>query len=194
MNLVNLNGIVLSLGVLSLPIYDQLSPQKPVQTSESTVNYAAPPTTLQGLASLSSAVILGRVVGSRTEAEWENVGYNVFTDYTVNITDVLKNHPQLPALGTDVTIRRLGGDFDAGDRIIRGVEHDFPQFSTGEVFLLFLHWNQVRSTFEVRSGPNGAYRISSGKLEPRGRSAVATRQNGRSLEAVLAELRTTVPN
>ena len=184
----------LLLGSLAFPVAPQSSDKKPVQTSEAVVNYAAPPATLEGLAQASSAVIVGRIVGADPQAEWENRGYAVSTNYQVNVSDVLKPHPQLPVVGTVVIVKRMGGDFDAGDRVVRGVEHGFPQFSVGKTYLLFLHWNQAKATFEIRAGPNGAYRISNGVLESDGLAPVANQQKGRRLDSVLAELRTLIPD
>jgi len=193
MTFFNSSPFVLLLGSLAFPFVPQSAERKPVETSEAVVNYAAPPATLEGLAQLSSAVIVGRIAGADAQAEWENRGYAVSTNYQVSITEVLKLHPQLPVVGTVVTVKRMGGDFDAGDRLVRGVEHGFPQFSIGKTYLLFLHWNQAKATFEVRAGPNGAYRVSNGILESDGRAPVANQQKGRRLDSVLAELKTVIP-
>jgi hypothetical protein len=194
MDLRGVSNSLLLVGGLVLSLALQSAGPKPIQTSLVFVNYAAPPTTLEGLTRISSAVIVGDVAGANTQSEWENRGQAVFTDYHIRIGEVLKPHDQLPVVGTVVTVRRSGGDWDAGNHIVRGIEPGFPQFSIGDTYLLFLHWNDARSTFEVRAGPNGAYRLSNGVLDSNGQSALAAKQKGRSVASVLAELRMVVQN
>jgi hypothetical protein len=187
------NSLML-LGGLVFSLASQVPGKKPIQTSEAVVDYAAPPATLEGFARLASAVIVGEIAGANAATEWENRGQTVFTNYQIKISEVLKPHAQLPVVGTVVAVKRLGGDWDAGNHIVRGIEHGFPPFSIGETYLLFLQWNDSRSTFEIRAGPSGAYRLSNGVVESNGRSVLAANQKGRSVASVLAELRMVIQN
>jgi hypothetical protein len=85
MTFFNSPAFLLLLGSLAFPFVPQSAEQKPVETSEAVVNYAAPPATLEGLAQLSSAVIVGRIAGADAQAEWENRGYARIFFFSIGI-------------------------------------------------------------------------------------------------------------
>jgi hypothetical protein len=165
--------------------------ERPVREYPVFTNYAPPPTTLGGLAKEADAVVVTEVrrLSSREEHTPGASRTSVLTDYSLNIVEVIKPHPQVPPAGSPITISRAGGDVIEADHVRRSVEVDFPRFKPGERYLLFLRLNPASYRFEILYGPNGSYRIVNGKMQPLGRSELASKVSGKLSEHIVAELR-----
>jgi hypothetical protein len=165
--------------------------QRPVRTFPLNVNYAALPASLEELAQLSDAVIVGSVSGHRTK-QMHTPGASetsVNTDYTLTISEIIKSHPQLPTVGEGVLVERRGGEVNEVDYLRKDVEVGFPPFERGTKYLLFLRLNPVTYAFEVRSGPHGSYAIANGVIDSLGDSELAAKYDGKPADAVLEKLR-----
>jgi hypothetical protein len=138
-----------------------LTQTKPTVTSEMIVDYLRPPATLEEAVQSADAIIIASIVSAETyQPPVGGAGARLL--YTVQISDVLRNHQNLGA--PTAQVYRFGGDMDQGDYVIRKTERGFPRFAIGHTYIMFLVWNRMLNGFEPRFGPNGIYEVMATEL------------------------------
>jgi hypothetical protein len=179
-------GLIRALVILVAPVA-VLTQDKPTRNAEMIVDYSPPPATLDELVEGADAVVVGSIQSVRTYQP--PIPYaSVRLLYTVEISEVLRIHAALN--GSVVQVYRFGGDIDQGDHVTRKVERDFPRFTVGKQYVMFLSWNHVLNGFEPQFGPNGVFElIADGKVDTPGQSAVARSQKGKTAAALIAQVK-----
>jgi hypothetical protein len=110
------------------------------------------------------------------------------TRYEAEITEVVKDgRTTIGAL----SITRYGGiqDVDGVPRLVE--ERHFPPWTIGQKLLVFLKWSDQFKTYALPFGPDAAFQITpdTNKVRPFAKSSFASRQDGRDVAAVLAEVK-----
>jgi hypothetical protein len=113
------------------------------------------------LLSESTLVIRG-IIRSRNDRLSDD-GRTVLTDYAVEVVEPI--HPQNGWLRVQdvITVRRPEGAVNISGRTFVARENDFPGFSFGEEYFLFLRPGEG-ALHNVVGGRQGAYRVSHGSV------------------------------
>jgi hypothetical protein len=99
--------------------------------------YSNPDEYLRDLACKSDAVIEGTVKSKASQLTEK--GTNIFTDYELTVTKVLKNNDRAPIQSnSDVTITRIGGAVSLNGRVLRAVYGSQPSLRAEKSYILFL--------------------------------------------------------
>ena len=132
----------------------------------------APPFNLQDflrdMARESDAVVIG-IVSKKASFFTEDETF-VFSDYDLNVEEVLKNNHSHPIKLTSLTVTRPGGTVMVGRRAVRAVDESLEPLAVGERYLLFLE-------FIPRTGAYKAFN-SKGSFQLEGNNTLKlTREN-----------------
>lgn len=111
---------------------------------------------------------------------------DVYTYYSVEIIDVLKGRPDLPAV---TQVAQKVGEIKWGNYLIKAGPGQ-PPLVAGDTYVMFLRWSEVLGTFTVT--PDGAFGIDEGRVLPKGASRVARGQANRTMSEFLAEIRKSI--
>jgi hypothetical protein len=121
----------------------------PGQTPISTTQF------LNGLACKSDAIVVGSVRGKKAHLS-EDESY-VYTDYELNVADVLKNNSGSPVeSGQGINVTRPGGKIKLDDRIITVTDERFEQLQLGKRYLLFLRFVPAANGY-MAANPDGDF-------------------------------------
>jgi hypothetical protein len=173
--------------LLMAPLLMATAQQKPITYPPFSIDYAAAPTTVEGLLDEADAVVVMRVTGRHPAVQREPKAIPR-TAYGVHVIEVIKAHPKLSA--SDVEIERYGGDLEKGDHIERFVIKGFPDFQQGHRYVVFLKWNEILGRFTLVRGPDSAFELNvQGNVEAYGRFTAAKGEHGKDTEAFLNRLR-----
>jgi len=173
--------------LLMAPLLTATAQEKPITYPPFSIDYAAPPSSVEGLLDEADAVVLMRVTGRHPAVQRERNAIPR-TAYGVHVIEVIKPHPKLSE--SDVEIERNGGDLDKDDHIERFVVKGFPDFQQGHKYVVFLRWNEVLGRFTLVRGQDSAFELNAqDKVEAYGRFTAAKEQHGKDTEAFLNRLR-----
>jgi hypothetical protein len=142
------------INIESLPGTPELSPSgETAASSDRLVTNAAQ----------ADAVVIGVVSGKTsqlTEAETF-----VFTDYGVNVIEVLKNNSAAP-ISTDstITVTRVGGAVQLEGYVVRAVDRTAKPLKVGGRYLLFLRYLPVTGAYITSGGPS-SFKLEGDKVD-----------------------------
>ena|ERR1051326_293263 len=157
--------------------------QKPVVRMPVFADYGPPPTTWSDLVANAKVVVHARVEESQNASRMDSGRAQGMTAYSIRVLDPIKGDI-IP--GQILTVLRYGGTTDRGDHVGLSFDPSFPAFQTGDNYVFFLTWNIVLSAFQVAHGPNGAFHVNGGAVEPIGSSPLSASARGRQLGEFLA--------
>ena len=170
---------------------DDVPPRaKPVVTSITNTYFEGPPASPHDMALAADAVVVGRVLDGRSQ----DGGFRrpsepgITTLYRFRVTEVLRQSRGSRIEPGVVTIVRDGGTIDRGDKIEKEEVEDHPQFTTGADYILFLRWHEPYHTWTPRWGPDGTFGVRAGQAHSLGRSDVARKLDGLTIEPFAARL------
>ena len=132
---------------------------------------------------LSDAVLLVRIASGAPVAGPASA--LVQTDYRCKVLDVLKGDETLQ--GTHVIVRRLGGVRDEGNVMRRVVVDAFPDFASGEEYVLLLKRSQVDAVFTVSA--EGSFDVRDGVIHSTGKTHQAKAHEGQQASELIESLR-----
>ncbi len=123
------------------------------------------PITLTELAHQAELIAEIHVTGTRS---WlSNEQDEIFTDFTVRLVRVWKRSTGVgDAEGAAIVVRRPGGTLPIADHIVQSVEVGFPSFREDEQYVLFLRRDGQSGAYFPAYGPQSAFRISRGLVQP----------------------------
>jgi hypothetical protein len=152
-----------------------------------------PPGSLQDLLARADAVVVGRIATAVLDPDYGSDSYpSVLTRYDLQLSEVVKRHPLLPATGAMARLAHLAGELEWGDKNVSACERFVMR--SGESYLLFLTWNEQRRAFMPLSGNAFIANITSGELAPIRVSYTASpiiqERKGRSASQFLNEIKT----
>lgn len=183
----------LLVGVVLCSVVSAQTTPKRIDTAPVFVSYLQTPATLEDLVRVSKAVVFARVESTghlKPKYGGPENRRMLRTEYDLRLLDVLKTDDQALVPGDSIVVRRSGGEIDEGERVLRVVEPEFPLFSKGEEYILFLEKGANDSAYMVAYGPNGAFEVTAdGMVKSRGRSRMAASQNHRSKDEVIDGIR-----
>ena len=189
--------LVAALAVAATNVDVATTLQKPVVTKNTTPDYRSGlVATVEELWKKSDAVVevvVGRTVKSAAR------GTLIFSLVELTIGEVFKV-PEGVTRGSVINLRRRGGTVDMGDRIETQEVQNYPQFTPGRRFIMFLRRSEGDSpdfgvyVYETTYGPDSVFAVDgpTGPTPSRGNSALAQRlsQSGpQGLRAAIARLR-----
>ena len=106
------------------------------------------------LVSEADTVVVGKVIRGRTFLQ----GGRLATHYDVGVEQVIRRKPPGLTRG-DVLRTRQGGAMTLEGHSVVGHESDFPQFTIGDTYGLFLQRVEGREYSWVAYGPQGAFHV-----------------------------------
>lgn len=116
----------------------------------------------------ADAVILG-VMKSKASAITRDRGF-VFTDFQMNIVEVIKDNAKAPVgIGSDITVTRPGGTLEILGKKVRASDDSFKPFQLGGQYVLFLEYIPATGAYR-------AYAEQSFQLLPNGMAKLTTNQ------------------
>jgi hypothetical protein len=86
----------------------------------------------------SDAVVIG-VVGEKKSFLTEDENF-VFSDYELNVEEILKNNSALPIKEKRVTVTRPGGAVMLAGHTVRAIDESLEPLALGSRYLLFLNF------------------------------------------------------
>lgn len=109
-----------------------------------------------------STLVIRGIIRSRNDRLSDD-GRTVLTDYAVEVVEPI--HPQNGWLRVQdvITVRRPEGAVNISGRTFVARENDFPGFSFGEEYFLFLRQGEG-AQHNIVGGRQGAYRVSHGSV------------------------------
>jgi len=123
---------------------------------------AAPSDRLVTNAAQADAVVIGIVSGKTSQLNEAETF--VFTDYNVNIVEVLKNNNASPiSPNNTITVTRAGGAVQLEGRVVRAVDRTAKPLKVGEKYLLFLRYLPATGAYLASEGPSG-FKLEGGKV------------------------------
>jgi hypothetical protein len=157
--------------------------QKPVITSHVFISREPAPASLAALTNSADLIVLGSIMESHNVVTTDQGYAYAKTESSLIVSQVIKTSRNV-TVGSVLSIVREGGEIDQGYRIIRSVDPMFAAFQNGETYMLYLFLNGALGKYQVRSGPDGAFRLANGQIEAMGGSALSKQLNRQPLEAV----------
>ncbi len=84
---------------------------------------------------------------------------HIYTDYTFTLHDIVKNRtrPGVLLTGSTIVVRRESGTVSIDGIPATTIENDFPAFSEGGRYVLFLNESRDENTWVVLGGGRGAF-------------------------------------
>lgn len=143
---------------------------------------------LKPLVKNSAAIVVGTVQAKATRLA-EPAETRVFTDYQVDIVEVLNGNV---ALAPTIEVREPGGRVDFGNGTF--AEVSLPEFwnspEVGQTYVFFLRSGKDQKLW-LNGGPQGLFKINDEKITPQGRKQDKLMQtyNGKSRTAFINEIR-----
>ena len=163
------------------------APTNPAKTEQIIFNDYEP-ATFEMLVTKSDPIILGTVKAERTFL----LGDQILTHYEVIVDRVIKStRTPSPATGSVLEVRRSGGTMTIERRSVVARESQFPPFTIGDRYLLFLTPGDAGVYYQVSWGPQGAFTLVNGMLRQmsEGVSPPWNRKSGDvTLDAFLQEI------
>ena len=153
-----ITSFVVALSVLGcVPL--QGAPQKPVTTF--TMDYVAPPGTMQELVQAVDVIVVGEVMESETVSYQTVAGGppRVLTKHTVRIVEVMKGSDGIRSAGGNIRVLQPAGEIDMGETILRA-NGGYRAFTKGEKYVLFLDWNTYLAAYDLAYGPSAIFGLT----------------------------------
>ena len=125
-----------------------------------------PVDTLPHAAAAADAIVVGRIVTAVPDPDFSagDADPEVRTRYDLQLLDVVKPHVNLTSTARSVGIVHEAGELDWGSRVLVGCQG--VTMRAGEVFVLFLAWNERLHTFTPMGGSGLIANITSGSVAP----------------------------
>ena len=128
-------------------------------------SHDSPPGSLQDLLARADAVVAGRIAAAVLDPDYGSGSYpSVLTRYDLRLSEVIKPHPQLTAIGSMARVAHLAGELEWGDKNVSACERFVMQ--SGESYVLFLTWNERQRAFMPLSGDAFIANITTGSVAP----------------------------
>jgi hypothetical protein len=163
---------------------------KPVLTNKIYTYFIGPPDTLKEMILAADAVVYGRILAAAANDSVSPIGGAlVRTAYRVKVNELLHTLGGHPIDTDHIVVLREGGDRDRGTHIERVVQENFPSFSVGGEYVLFLRWNPSQQAWAPAFGPGSVFRLSKGRVDSFGSSGIAAAQTGKTAAAFLETIR-----
>jgi hypothetical protein len=138
--------LVKTTGDLTIPNADDI--EGGIMTDIDTPPY--PPVTLVDLACFADAVVLATPVASVSHLTADKTF--LYSDWTMHVEEVLQDTPKEPIGGKEtIAVVRPGGKLTIDGRTIYGKATDFPDFHSGDRYLLFLTYIPETGAFKART-------------------------------------------
>jgi hypothetical protein len=103
----------------------------------------------------------------------------------LNISQFVKQDTRVSPVTTVLTFYVMGSH--------NSYEIGFRPFQKGEELLVYLKMASAIDGYVLTFGPEAAYKIKNGTLQPFGRSAVARQHDGKSVSSIVAALQRASP-
>ncbi len=125
---------------------------------------SSPPFNLQDflreMARESDAVVIG-VVHKKTSFLTEDENF-VFSDYELNVEDILKNNSAHPIKVKSITVTRPGGAVVLGRRTVRATDESLEPLDRGNRYLLFLEFIPSTGAYKAFNS-KGSFQLDGNK-------------------------------
>jgi hypothetical protein len=113
------------------------------------------PATFEMLVQRADTVVVATILKGRTFL----AGEQIVTHYDARVDQVIRRTPPGLIRGDVLMVRRVGGAMTMEGHSIVGHENDFPQFTIGDTYVLFLKRVENREFYWVAYGPQGAFHV-----------------------------------
>lgn len=136
----------------------------------------SPSIDLDQLWEMSDLVALATSIGSRADNRVQNFPTLekpitlVQTRFRFQVIELFKP-PSLHSSTFEIV--HAGGSLAKGNEIVRHINQNFPDFESGQHYLLFLKKRPDGAYMPVGSSPDAEFHIVGNGIEPRGRSSLA---------------------
>src|SRR5262249_34453751 len=108
--------------------------------------FSSAPETLPALVSGSDAIVVGRIRTAVLDPDYTAATHpSVLTRYDVDLTDVIKPHQHLATTAQHVALVQSAGELEWGKDALVGCSQ--KTMRPGEIYVLFLTWNDHLQTF-----------------------------------------------
>jgi hypothetical protein len=115
---------------------------------------------------------------------------DVFTESTVNLLEIIKSNPQLPAVGGAVqVVQPFGTTTWKGHKLVKK-DGSAKIFNHGEEYVLFLNWNPNTNVFFVIA--DDTFRIVAGHVESPSEAKYAVLSKGLAAPEFISAVRAAV--
>jgi len=186
--------LIVCLAVRALLGQEQRSPefsstQVPVKVMPLVLDPGPEPATMEAAISASDAVVVVKL-GPR-EYGVDAASKIPITRFHAEVVETLW-HGARYAVGRSIDIERAGGVVHTAEGDIAYENTNFPPWTSGDTYLVFLRWVPQVSAFNVSTGADGSYRLdlTSDSVKTYGQGRIARDHDARSAAALLAEIRT----
>jgi hypothetical protein len=172
------------------PLQIVLKPPAPTQSVSFSCGSAAP-RTLDGLAAEADAIVhvqIERQHSYRWASALEPERLHILTNFEARWIRSFRANSRV-APGDEIV--QGGGRIDDGEQIESSVAHPHAPLNVGDEYVLFLKRHE-RGSVRLHYGPEGAFRLRNGRVEPLGEQDVARAWKGRSAAKFLEALRTKI--
>jgi hypothetical protein len=123
---------------------------------------ATPSDLLATNAAQADAVVIGIVSGKTSQLNEAETF--VFTDYGLNVVEVLKNNESAPISGNSaITVTRPGGAVQVEGHVVRAIDRTAKPLKVGEKYLLFLRFLPATNAYLASEGPS-SFKLEGGKV------------------------------
>lgn len=123
---------------------------------------AAPSDLLAANAAQADAVVIGVVSGKTSQLNEPETF--VFTDYGVNVIEVLKDNVAAPiSQNSTIAVTRPGGAVEVEGRVVRAIDRTAKPLKVGGKYLLFLRFLPATGAYLASEGTSG-FKLEGGKV------------------------------
>ena len=157
------------------------SMQKPIKHTTVYSDGGTPPTSMRVLWDRSDAVVRARIENMAPADQYYSSSRYVITAFGFRVAEVFKADSRLAAPGATFDVRRSGGDRDMGDYILAVDESEFPRFTMGSEYILFLRHEGSASSYFLE-GADAAFAIDAEVVRSWGRAPAIKAHDGMRLE------------
>lgn len=168
--------------------------QTPIEHKFITLDGQPPPSSIEEMVAFADAVVVAEHSGTTVLSQGTPIGgYTpTSTSHELQLTEIIKFNPALPALGAPFRIVVPGGDRDLGTHIERVSVKDSERVNLDGVYVVFLHWVPATNELVLLWNHAGLQEITSGIVKSG--SLNFTQHSGKSAATFLAELRDAASN
>jgi hypothetical protein len=184
-------ALLLATGVAVVFAVAHFQQAKSTQLNIISTYFLEPPRSLPEMVNAADAVVFGRVLGgeSKEGGFFHKNGSGITTFYRFEAEEILATGTGRSIDPNELTIVRDGGSIEQGHHVVKSEVEDFPQFESGQEYVLFLRWNTEHEAWAPAWGPHGTFHVTAGKVQCLGFAAICKEQNGLSIDDFLAGLR-----
>jgi hypothetical protein len=159
-----------------------VEPQE-VRIEKTFVDGAPSPPTLRQAVAAADGIAVVTVVAQKFFQSPGPVRGPTWTLATVSLDNVIKRHPQMNQHDGELVVWRTGGERREGNAIVREEVVGFPAFKDGEIYLLFLSWNQIWERWDLKWQERGTIRVAGASLVPIASGSIGESARGTTLNA-----------